>query len=75
VDDRTGQPGVKLGVGLSGVELAQDDLTVRPGQFEDAVGEMAVLIFLDQAERRGTGFAMPVTTSMVTDCSGSSTMR
>ena len=43
VDDRAGQPAVRLGVGLAGVELPQQDLAVRPGQFEDAVGQARVV--------------------------------
>ena len=50
MDHRTSQPGIKLGIGLGRIELTQDHLAVRPGQVEDAVGEMPILVFLDQAK-------------------------
>ena len=52
VDDRAGQASVELRVGLAGVDLAQHHLGVGPGQFEDAVGEAPILVFLDQAQGR-----------------------
>jgi hypothetical protein len=40
---------VQLRVGVAQVELAQHDLAVRPRQLEDAVGEVAILVLVDQA--------------------------
>ena len=48
VDDRTGEACMQLRVGLAGVELAQHNLAVRPGQIEDAIGKTAILVFIDQ---------------------------
>ena len=42
---------VQLGVGLGRVELTQHHLTVRPGQIDDAIGQMAVEILVDQRQR------------------------
>ena len=49
VDDRARQPAVHLGIGLGGVELPQQDLAVRPGQLEDAVGQARVVSIFPSA--------------------------
>ncbi|EGF32456.1 hypothetical protein IMCC9480_2461 [Oxalobacteraceae bacterium IMCC9480] len=51
-DDGAGQPAIQLGIGFAGIELAQHDLAMGPGQLEDAVGQIAVAVFGDQIERR-----------------------
>jgi hypothetical protein len=55
VDDATRQPRIQLRVGLCSVDLAQHDLAVGPSQVENAVREMAVVIFVDQAQGRVAG--------------------
>ena len=57
IDDGAGEACIKLRIGLGGIELAQHHLAVRPAQIEDAVREMPVLVFLDQAQRHLAGFA------------------
>ena len=54
VDDRISQAAVELCIGFAGIQLAQHHLAVGPGQFEHAIGQMAIMEFLDQAN---TGFA------------------
>ncbi len=51
VDHRAGQAAIQLGVGFGGVQLAQHDLAVGPGQFEHAVGQVAVVVLVDQVQR------------------------
>ena len=46
---------VELGVGLRGVQLAQEHLGMGPGQIEDAVGQPPVLVFPYQAQGRLAG--------------------
>ena len=48
IDDRAGQAAVDLRIGFGGVELPQQDLAVRPGQLEDAIGQARVVILLRQ---------------------------
>ncbi len=50
IDNGAGQTCIELRVGLAGVELAQHDLAMGPGQFEDAVGEIAVLVLGNQMQ-------------------------
>ncbi len=52
VDDRARQPAVDLSIRLAGVELPQQDLAVRPGQLEDAVGQARVGVFFRQRHGR-----------------------
>ena len=49
IDNRTGQPAVELGLGLGGVELLQNHLPMRPGQIEQAIGQMPIVVFLDES--------------------------
>ena len=50
VDHRAGQSRVELRVGLAGVDLAQDDLAVRPGEVEHAVGQPPVDVLVRQRQ-------------------------
>ena len=51
VDDGAGEAPVELRVGLRGIDLAQRHPAVRPGEVEDAVREMPILVLLDQSQR------------------------
>ena len=51
VNDRAGETGVELGIGLGEIELAQSHLAMRPGEIEHAVGHARVLIFFHERER------------------------
>jgi hypothetical protein len=50
IDHAAGQARIQLRVGLGGVELAQHHLAVRPGQFEDAVGQASVHVLVRQRQ-------------------------
>ncbi|MNS87683.1 hypothetical protein D3C72_1216330 [compost metagenome] len=52
IDHGIGQARIQLRVRFARVQLAQHHLAVRPGQLEHAVGQMAVLVFVDQVQRR-----------------------
>ena len=52
VDHGIGQACIQLRVRFAGIQLAQHHLAVRPGQFEHAVGQVAILVFVDQVQRR-----------------------
>ena len=52
VEDRAGQTAVDLGLGLGDIQLAHDDLAVRPGHVEGAVDKMAVAVLLGQRQGR-----------------------
>ena len=54
-DYRTGQTSVKLGISLSGIDLPQSKLAVRPGQIENTVGQTAIAVFLNQGQGPGAG--------------------
>ena len=45
---------IQLRVGGARVDLGQDDVAVSPGEVEDAIGEVPILVFLDQPH---AGFA------------------
>ena len=57
VEHGTRQALVELRVGFGGVQLAQGDLAVGPGQIENAIGEARVLILFEQAQADFAGFA------------------
>ena len=57
VDDGAGKASIELRVGLGGIDLPQHHLAVRPRQVEDAIREMPVLVFPDQAQGCVAGFA------------------
>src|SRR5579871_3188301 len=48
VDDASGEATENVGVGLGNVELAKNDLAVGPCKFEDAVGQVTVVVFFNQ---------------------------
>ena len=76
VEHRAREAAVELRVGLGGVELAQRHLAVGPRQLEHAVGEMAVLVLVDEREARVARLGRrrrPCRWSPI--CSGSSVMR
>ena len=51
VQDAAGEPAVELRVGFGRVELPQHDLALRPGELEHAIGQVAVVVLLDQPDR------------------------
>ena len=57
VDDGIGQACIEVRVGFGRVDLAQDHLIMGPCQFEDAIREPPILVFLDQAQGCVAGFA------------------
>ena len=59
VDDAIGKAHIDLCVGLSGIDLPQHHLTMRPRQFKDAIREPSILVFLDQTQGCVTAFADP----------------
>ena len=50
------QSAVELHVGFDSIELPQNHLAVRPGQFKDAIGQARVVIFFREADNRFSGF-------------------
>ena len=50
VEDASEQPSVGLRLGLADVDLAERHLAVRPGQVDDAVGEVAVAVLVREVQ-------------------------
>ena len=57
VDYRISNATVKLRIGLGGIDLAQEQLTVSPRQIKDTIRKPSILVFLDQAQALVAGFA------------------
>ena len=51
INQRARQPGIELGLRLRGVEMAQGDLAVGPGEIEGAVGHARALVFFHERQR------------------------
>src|SRR6476646_2243105 len=47
INNRAREASIKLRVRFGGVELAKHDLAMSPCEFEDAIGETPILIFVD----------------------------
>lgn len=56
VEHGPGQTQVELRVGFGGVDVAEFNLAVGPGEFESAVGEARVLVFFGKADGAFPGF-------------------
>ena len=48
IDDRAGQAAIDLCVGFGSTELLQQDMAVRPGKVEDAIGQAGIAVLLGQ---------------------------
>ena len=59
INQRACQPGIELCFCFRGIELAQGDLAVRPGQIEGPIGDAGMLIFFYQRERVFPAFRCP----------------
>ena len=51
MDQRSREPAEELGLRLGGIEMAQGDQAVRPGEFEHAVRQPPVVVLLNQRLR------------------------
>ena len=56
INQVTRQPGIKLGVGFGGVEVAQGDLAVGPREIQGPVGHARVVVFFHAAPGPRPGF-------------------
>ena len=52
INDRAGQTAIDLGIRFGGAELLQQDMAVRPGQVEDAIGQAGIADIFRSARRR-----------------------
>ena len=51
INQSAGQPSIELGVGFRGIEVAQGDLAVGPGEVKGPVGHARVVVFFDERQR------------------------
>ena len=59
VENRTGQPAIRLRIGFGSRQLLQNDVAVRPGQIEDAIGKRGIVILLRECIDAGPRFGDP----------------
>ncbi len=52
IDQGTREPGIDLGVGFRGIEVAQGDLAVGPSEVQGPVSHARVVVFFHERQRR-----------------------